>query len=78
MASVHSNIPAYERTKIEMPKKTVYNNSLEVGSDLNGTISSTPPSGFFIETLKNRMDVYFKESVDVTNKRSRLYSNITG
>lgn len=78
MASVHPNAPEYERTKIEMPKNTDSNTSLELGSDLNGTISSTPPSGFFIETLKNRMDVYFKESVNVTNKRSRLYSNITG
>ena len=71
MASVHSNIPAYERTKIDFPKQVNktdrsynpkmldYNSRIEVVSDLNGIISSTPPNGYFMDTLKNRMDIYF-------------------
>ena len=71
MATVQFNTVDYEPMKIELPKKMNkmnrsyntknmdYNNQLEVSSDLNGIISSTPPSGFFMETLKNRMDVYF-------------------
>ena len=71
MASVHSNVPEREPIKIELPKKVRktdgsynpknvdYNNRLDVSSDLNGMVSSTPPNGYFIETLKNRMDAYF-------------------
>ena len=63
MDSAHSNVPEYEPIKVELPKKVSNNNRLEVANDLNGLISSTPPSGFFIETLKNRMDVYFSENL---------------
>jgi len=71
MASAHSNVPEYEPIKIELPKRTNktdrsynpknmdYNNRLEVSCEFNGMISSTPPSGYFMETLKNRMDCYF-------------------
>ena len=71
MASAYSNLPEREPIKIELPKKinktdrscntknVDYNNRLDVSSDLNGMISSTPPNGYFIETLKNRIDVYF-------------------
>ena len=73
MASAYSNLPEREPIKIELPKKinkmersynpknVDYNNRLDVSSDLNGTVSSTPPNGYFIETLKNRIDVYFRE-----------------
>jgi len=78
MASVHSTVPEYEPIKIELPKKinktdrsynpknVDYNNRLDVSSDLNGMISSTPPNGYFIETLKNRMDAYFREPTQGT------------
>jgi len=78
MASVHSNVPEYEPIKIELPKKANkmdrsynpknvdYNNQLDVSCDLNGMISSTPPNGFFMDTLKNRMDYYFREPTQGT------------
>jgi hypothetical protein len=73
MASVHFYRTEREPIKIELPKKANkmdiscnpknvdYNNRLDVSCDLNGMISSTPPSGYFMETLKNRMDCYFRE-----------------
>jgi len=78
MTKLRANTTEREPIKIELPKKinnvnnfynpkyVDYNNQLEVASDLNGTISSTPPSGYFIETLKNRIDVYFREPTQGT------------
>jgi len=73
MAAVYSTVAEHEPIKIELPKKVNktdrsynpknvdYNNRLDVSSDLNGMISSTPPNGYFMDALKNRMDAYFRE-----------------
>lgn len=61
MDSVRFDRVEREPIKIELPKKKNNNSRLEVANDLNGLISSTPPSGFFMDALKNRMDVYFSD-----------------
>ena len=71
MTTVRLQTVESEPIKIELPKKVNktdrsyntknmdYNNRLDVSSDLNGMISSTPPNGYFMDALKNRMDSYF-------------------